>query len=348
MPPLLPEGSTLRGRYRITKVLDTSRVRNIYVAEDRHLKGNIWVVKQMQPIGVELDRSSLAAAFEEEARLIAGLDHPNIPRLADFFVQDNLLYIVREYVPGRDLIAIQKDRGGATFSEEDSLKIGIQLSSLMNYVSKNKLSPVIFRELSLQNLVLSKDGQVKLVDFGFSHLFSRESRIGPPDYSAPEQFSEEGVVDSRTLVYNVGALVYHLLTGYNPGSSPFNLPPLHQLRSDLSSETCKVIMKAIQNDRRKRQRDPVELGKGLERALLALRKPRSHKLPRKTYHPTGTQPVPPQMQGLSPTGTRLVNLSSQDTTSSPATIWLIGTVLILFLGGFLIALYYYFLRPTDF
>ncbi|MBI3929466.1 MAG: serine/threonine protein kinase [Armatimonadetes bacterium] len=327
-------------------MLDASRIRNIYVAEDQHLKGNLWVVKQLQPVGVELDRSALTTAFEKEARLIATLEHPNVPRLIDFFVQDSLLYIVREYVPGTDLHALQAQRG-EPLPEKDVLKIGVQLTSLMNYLLRKKLSPVVFRELSLQNLVLTREGQVKLVDFGFSHLFSRETRLGPPDYSAPEQFSEEGTIDARTLVYNVGALAYHLLTGHNPGTSPFELPRPSDLNPALSGAACAVVEKATQNDRRKRHKDLNELCKGLENALLQKMAPKRQRLPRPSPPPepaTPTIPLPP----TSGTGTQRVSLvPKKKSNDSAALTWLVGILLTILMGGGLIAIYHFLLRPES-
>lgn len=339
MPPLLPEGTSLRGRYKIVRTLDASRVRNIYVAEDTHLVGYMWVVKQMLPVGVDATWSgSLTDRFETEARLLSSLEHSNLPKLIDFFIQDNFLFIVREFVPGRDLALIANERGGV-MSEKEALKIGIQLSKLMAYLLKKRLSPVIFRELSLSNLILAPDGKIKLINFGFSRLFQQETKMGPPDYSAPEQYAEDGEVDGRTFVFNIGALVYHLLGGQNPGHSPFNLTPLSELNPKLSDSTHKVVERALQNDPKKRFSNLNEFARHLQSAL---ERPKTKSRPKKSRMKakatkTGTVAV------VGSSGTVVV--PTEGGTSRLMLAWLTGIVLTLMMGGGLLWIYQIFLRP---
>ncbi len=339
MPPVLPEGSQLRGRYRISQLLDSSQLRNIYVAEDTHLKGHTWVVKQVLPVGVDISfAGSLDQRFETEARLVSTLEHANIPKLLDFFVHDSCLYIVREFVPGRDLTAILRERGG-TLSEKESIKIGIQLAGLLSYLLKKRLSPVIFRELCLTNLILTPEGKINLVDYGFSRLFQHETRLGPPDYSAPEQFSGEEEIDGRTLVYNIGALVFHLVTGFNPGQSPFNLPALSELNPGLSKAAVKVIEKATANEKRERYSNLAELKRQLQACL-------DH--PGKASSSSSSRPKKSQPR-RQPEGdaTQKVLLPHVQKAAPQATAWLVGVLLTLLMGGTLIAVYQYFLRPLE-
>lgn len=276
MPPLLPEGSRLRGRYKIVRVLSATRLRNMYIAEDQHLRGKHWVIRQMQPVGIDSgDRKWLISQFEAEARLLSALEHPCLPKLVDFFVQDLHLYVIREFVQGLDLNAILQQRSGR-LTERDALNIGLSLCDLMNYLLKKKLPPVIFRELSLANLVYTPEGKTKLIDFGFSRLFQREARLGAPDYAAPEQYAEDKEIDGRTLVYNVGALMYHLLTGHNPGTTPFALPPMQHLNPGLSDRSVAVIDKATSNEPGHRYPSLVELGKAIQ-GLLQSRPARGKK-----------------------------------------------------------------------
>lgn len=269
LPPLLPEGHRLRGRYKISRVLSATRLRNMYLVEDQHLKGKHWVIRQMQPVGIDSgDRKWLLNQFEAEARLLSTLEHPCLPKIVDFFVQDLYLYVIREFVPGLDLNVILQQRSGR-LSERDSLGIGYSLVDLMTYLLKKKLPPIVFRELSLANLVYTPEGQTKLIDFGFSRLFQREARLGAPDYAAPEQYSEHAEVDGQTLVYNVGALMYHLMTGHNPGTTPFALPPIQHHNPGISDRTVELIEKATDNNRNLRYASLAELGKALQQILNA-------------------------------------------------------------------------------
>ncbi|MBT9588123.1 protein kinase [bacterium] len=269
MPPLLPEGSRLRGRYKIVRVLSATRLRNMYLAEDQHLKGKHWVIRQMQPVGIDSgDRKWLLSQFEAEARLLSTLEHGCLPKIVDFFVQDLYLYVIREFVPGLDLNVILQQRSGR-LSERDSLSIGYSLIELMTYLLKKKLPPIVFRELSLANLVYTPDGQTKLIDFGFSRLFQREARLGAPDYAAPEQYAEDAEVDGQTLVYNVGALMYHLMTGHNPGTTPFSLPPIQHHNPGISDKTVNLIEKATENNRQQRFASLGDLGKAIQQLLTS-------------------------------------------------------------------------------
>lgn len=267
MPPLLSPGSRLRGRYKIVRVLSSTRLRNMYIAEDQHLQGKHWVIRQMQPVGIDSgDRKWLIGQFEAEARMLSSLEHPSLPKIVDFFVQDLHLYVIREFVQGLDLNVILQQRSGR-LSERDALGVAASLCELMNFLLRKKLPPVIFRELSLANLVYTPEGQTKLIDFGFSRLFQREARLGSPDYAAPEQYSEDAAVDGRTLVYNVGALMYHLMTGHNPGTTPFSLPPMQHLNPGLSDKSVQVVNRATHNDPNSRYGTLAELGKAIGGAL---------------------------------------------------------------------------------
>jgi len=273
LPPLLTEGSRLRARYKIVKLLSHSRLRNIYIAEDQHQRGKHWAIRQMQPVGIDsADRSWLLGQFEAEARILSSLEHPSLPKLVDFFVEENYLYVIREFVQGLDLQVILSQKGGR-LGERDSLQVGLALTDLMGYLLRKKLPPVMFRELSLANLVFTPEGQTKLIDFGFSRLFQRQARMGSPDYAAPEQFSEDAEIDARTLVYNVGAMLYHLVTGHNPGTTPFSLPPLWQLNSSLGEKAGQVILKATQNDPNLRFNHPADMAKAIAVALASKSKP---------------------------------------------------------------------------
>jgi serine/threonine-protein kinase len=313
LPPSLPPGSSLRSRYKIVRVLHQSQLRNLYIAEDQHLRGKFWVVKEMQPVGVDPgERSRLLARFQAEALQISALEHRNLPKVVDFFAQDSLLYVIREFVQGTDLETALRSRGGP-LSEREALKIAIQLTDLMSFLWNKKLPPGVFRDMRLSSLMVTGEGQLKLVDLGFARLFGSDF-MGAPDYAAPEQFAAEGSTDARTLVYNAGALLYHLLTGKNPGSSGFDLPPVGQLRPGLSSSTQAAVERAVRIDPRERFANPAELRRALERALA--RPPGAGAPPR---------PAAPLPAAL---GT-----------------WLLALLLLAAMAGGLLAIYRWFLAP---
>ncbi len=269
MPLLLPEGSQLRNRYQIVKVLDASPLRNIYLVSDLHLRGNTWVAKQILPVGSEgVGSQAMRRRFEQEARAFSSLDHPAIPRLLDFFFIDNCFVIVREFVPGTDLGTLLAYQGGC-LEESDALRLVQPVGDLLAFLLKKNLGPAIFRELSLGSLIVTPQGEVRIVDFGFSRLFGKANTLGPLDYAAPEQFSGEQA-DGRTLVYNLGAILYHLLSGFNPGDSPFNLDPLETWAPETSETTLKIVDKALRHKPAERYSSPEDMVKAIKKARRQL------------------------------------------------------------------------------
>lgn len=271
MPLILPEGSQLSNRYQVTKILDASPLRNIYLVQDLHLRGNTWVAKQILPSGSDpIGSGNVRKRFEDEARIIGTLEHPSIPKLLDFFFKDRCFFIIREYVPGTDLATLLAFQGGS-LSEADALRLCTPIAELLGFLLRKNLGSAIFREISLGSFIVTPNGELRLVDLGFTRLFGKANTIGAVDYAAPEQFSGTGM-DARTVVYNLGAMLYHVLSGYNPGESPFNLEPLEGLAPQTSDATLKIVEKAMQREPRSRYSTPEEMVKALKKARAGVDK----------------------------------------------------------------------------
>lgn len=291
MSLLLPEGSQLNNRYQVVKILDVSPLRNIYMVQDNHLRGNTWVAKQILPSGSDpIGSGNVRKRFEDEARILGSLEHPAIPKLLDFFFKDRCFFIIREYVPGTDLGTLLAFQGGS-LNEADTLRLTVPIAELLGFLLRKNLGSAIFRELSLGSFIVTPQGELRLVDLGFTRLFGKANTLGAVDYAAPEQFSGTGM-DARTVVYNMGAMLYHLLGGYNPGESPFNLEPLEALAPGTSDATLKVVEKAMQREPRSRYAHPDEMAKQLKKARVSLGK---RKGGREAPAESDTQPLEPTL-----------------------------------------------------
>ncbi|MHB2020443.1 MAG: serine/threonine-protein kinase [Candidatus Xenobia bacterium] len=272
MTPSVSIGSVLRARYKITQLLHRSRLANVYMVEDQHIPGRVWAMKELPMVAVDsYERQRVLKRFAQDATLLASLSHPNVSKVVDYFADGNHLYIVREYVHGSDLRTFLAGRV-VPMLDKEAIAITLQVIDALVYLQSKRFSAIFYREFHASNIVLIQDSSVKVIDLGLAQLFQAfsdqeaQSRIGSLEYSAPEQFADDGSFDDRSLVYSVGALLYHMVTRRNPASSPFALTPIEELNPQVSRGLIETIVKATQNDPRYRFQSLTEL----RRRLVAL------------------------------------------------------------------------------
>ncbi|MFQ5922638.1 MAG: serine/threonine protein kinase [Anaerolineales bacterium] len=220
-------GRTLRERYVVTRVIGRGGMGSIYLAEDNRLSGRICAIKevyQASDLPAEL-RAQGRDQFYREASVLAQLDHPNLPKVSDFFTEDGRDYLVMDYVPGDDLKSLmdQARRKSKFLPLEDVLVWGVQIADALNYMHSQD-PPVIHRDLKPSNLKLTPNGLIKLVDFGLvKQMVPDEMTVtviqgrGTATYTPLEQYGgDTGHTDPRSDIYALGATLYHLLTNQQP------------------------------------------------------------------------------------------------------------------------------------
>jgi len=293
--PALAVGTVLQNRYRISRVLYQSQLTNVYAAEDIHLKGNIWAIKEMKFLAMDnLERMLAIEQFEIEVKKLAALNHKNLAKVIDFFVEGQNLYIIREFIAAYDIATIMS-KSGSPISESEVLSWGIQLSDVFGYLYSQKFPAVFFRELNLTNILIDSKGSLKLIDLGLARIFQTETHpgrlenIGSLEYSPPELFEEGGEFKETALVYSLGAILFHIATGRNPSQNLFNLPPVESINPELSALTCQIIKKATRNEKEKRYQSLSDMKKELQiarkRLLESLEKPGPKGLQKKVSPP---------------------------------------------------------------
>ena len=161
------------------------------------------------------DDPAYLEALQREARLAAGLDHPNITTVHDFQFEGDSPYLVMEYVPD----SLDKHlRGRHSLPQDQAVQIAIQICKALEYAHSNG---VIHRDIKPQNILLTEDGIAKVSDFGIARAIasstqSRTTRaVGTPFYMAPEQWTGSPA-DAKADIYSLGVLLYELLTGSPP------------------------------------------------------------------------------------------------------------------------------------
>lgn len=262
MPTPLKAGEVLRNRYKTRRVIGQGGMGCIYLADDLRLEGRQCALKE-----VEHDRSLPAEVlrqvreqFLREATVLARLDHPNLPKVSDFFSLGGRDYLVMDFVPGKDLrILMNEARQGNTFlSERDVLGWANQLASALIYLHSQN-PPILHRDIKPSNLKITPSNLLKLVDFGLVKILVADEMTitvlqgrGTALYTPLEQYGgDSGHTDARSDIYAFGATLYHLLTNHPPIEArerflhPESLVPPRQFNPDISMRTERAILWAM-------------------------------------------------------------------------------------------------------
>jgi serine/threonine-protein kinase len=250
---MLASGRLLQNRYRILRQIGGGGMARVYLAEDTRLAGRRCAIKEMSPSQLApQDRAWAVNAFKQEAEMLAHLTHPGLTPVTDFFSESGNRYLVMDYVEGETLLERLNQARRGRLPLEEALDVADQLCDVLEYLHSQR-PPVIFRDLKPDNVMITPNGKVKLIDFGIARFFKRGQtrdtvNLGTPGYAAPEQYGGSGQSDARADIYSLGVLLLHMVTGYDPttATTPFSLPSLSDLRPDLPSTVEQVFSRATQ------------------------------------------------------------------------------------------------------
>jgi serine/threonine-protein kinase len=263
-------GTILRERYRLTNIVGQGGMGNVYRAEDLRLPGRLCAIKEVRPdpLATAEGRDQAREQFLKEASILAQLDHPNLPKVSDYFSEGGNEYLVMDYVPGDDLYQVLKAsrENEDPLEEQTVLSWADQIIDALAYLHIQD-PPVLHRDIKPSNIKLTPDHRIKLVDFGLVKLLAPdEARTitvlqgkGTALYTPLEQYGGEGShTDARTDIYALGATLYHLLTDFPPPDAkarflnPSNLRPPNEVNQSISRDVSEAIMWAMEmhpNDR---------------------------------------------------------------------------------------------------
>ena len=220
----------------------------VFQAEDLRLPGHLCAIKAFSPENLpQSDRAWALTYFRQEAQMLATLNHQGLARVSNFFNEGEMWFLVMDWVDGQTLGDRLRTAGG-NLSPQESVAIIDQLCDVLEYLH-NQQPPVIFRDLKPSNIMITQDGQVKLIDFGTARFFKPEQtrdtvNLGTPGYAAPEQYGGIGQSDARADIYSLGVVFHEILTGHNPTITPFRLPPLTSLNPIAGSYLESIIQQA--------------------------------------------------------------------------------------------------------
>jgi serine/threonine protein kinase len=298
----------LKERYRIINQIGQGGQATIYKGEDTELGNRLVAIKEMSQDGLSPQELQEAAdAFKREAHMLAGLQHPNIPSIYDYFQETGHWYFVMEFIEGETLENYFARADGGTLPVKEVLDIGIQLCSVLEYLH-NHQPPIIFRDLKPGNVMRAADGHLYLIDFGIARHFkpgqSRDTTaLGSLGYAAPEQYGKAQTT-SRSDIYSLGAILHQALTGNDPVSNKptmFDFPPLKNLTGDPApAELQKLLLQML--DRQESARpDSTSVKQELQRIAAQYTMPITVTVqePRVSSPPVFSAPSVPSRESLS-------------------------------------------------
>lgn len=262
---MLAIGAVVDGKYKILNEIGRGGMSVVYLAINERAN-KTWAIKEVRKDG-GTDSEVVQQGLVAETEMLKKLSHPHLPSIIDVIDRQDSFLIVMDYIEGRSLQSLLK-HGGPQPSDK-AIEWAKQLCDVLGYLH-SRCPPIIYRDMKPANVMLKPDGSVTLIDFGTAREYKDSKQgdttwLGTRGYAAPEQFGGHGQTDARTDIYCLGATLYHLLTGYSPADTHFEVLPLRQLNPAFAGSGIeKIVAKCCQPDPAKRYQNCAELMYALE------------------------------------------------------------------------------------
>ncbi len=240
-------GTVIDNKYEILKLIGQGGMSKVYLAMDKRLNKQ-WAIKEIRKISKDKNNEVVIQSAISEANLIKKFDHPSIVRIVDIIDNDDVIYIIEDYIEGQTLDRILYEYGAQP--QELVIEWGIKLCEALNYL--HSLDPaIIYRDMKPANIMLTPSRNIKIIDFGIAREYKQNNiadtaALGTKGYAAPEQYGGKGQTDVRTDIYCLGVTLYHLVTGQNPCEPPYEIYPIRHWNPQLSVALERIIEKCTQ------------------------------------------------------------------------------------------------------
>jgi serine/threonine protein kinase len=267
-------------RYRIEGRVGSGAMATVYKAYDLRLHRIVALKILHEHLS---SQSELRMRFEQEAKLAARIDHPNVVRIYDFGINNNgQLFIVSEFIDGRSLTLAQRKYSSQPSPALHPVLAALVAVEIAKGIEAAHRHSVVHRDLKPDNVLVHINGEVKLTDFGVARPFDSSMTqagqfIGSLTYASPEQI-QSGKVDARSDIFSFGVILFELLTGQLPfrSSSPTdlaikitqaNVPPLNQLRPSVPIDLDVLVRRCLRADPAQRPQSAEQIVLDLTRYL---------------------------------------------------------------------------------
>lgn len=272
---MLRRGHLLNERYEIIDTIGGGGMANVYLARDKILERDVAIkVLRMEYVNDQ----EFIARFDREAQSATSLSHPNIVNIFDVGEEDDILYMVMEYVDGMTLKEYVQRYG--PLAVQEALDILKQITAAIAHAHAND---IVHRDIKPQNILIDTYGQVKVTDFGIAialsatSLTQTNSILGSVHYLSPEQ-ARGGTATKKSDIYSIGIVLFELLTARLPfsGQSPVSIalkhlqsdtPSVRRFNQDVPQSVENIVLKATAKDPFHRYETVYEMEEALETAL---------------------------------------------------------------------------------
>lgn len=280
MKPIAPN-TLIQNRYLIVHLIGKGGMGEVYLAVDQRLGSAIALKRTLFS-----DDATLGNAFEREARTPARLRHPVLPKVSDHFTEEGTQYLVMEHISGEDM-AKRLETNSSSFPISWVLFWADQLLDALNYLHSHE-PPIIHRDIKPQNLKLTDENHIVLLDFGLSKNSVGETRVTTagsivgytPHYAPMEQIRGTGT-DARSDIYSLSATLYQILTNAVPPDAltradsiingiPDPVTPISDLNPEVSRAVSDVIIKGMTISQEQRYKTAREMQKALRDAYAQM------------------------------------------------------------------------------
>ncbi|HXF85945.1 MAG TPA: protein kinase [Anaerolineales bacterium] len=270
----MEEGTLLNNRYQLLERIGSGGMADVFRARDLMLERTVAIKVLHENYS---DDKAFQERFRQEARAAANLSHPNIVTVHDFGYDQGQLFIVMEYIPGKDLKTLLRQRG--RYSVEEAIPLIVQACAGIGYAHRAGL---VHCDVKPHNMIVTPDGRLKVTDFGIARALSTimpDERAdvvwGSPQYFSPEQAAGEPPSPASD-VYSLGIVLYEIITGALPFTAPtseelarlhLEAPPIppSEYVPDIPPALEQIILKVLSKEPSARYRTADQLGRVLLR-----------------------------------------------------------------------------------
>ena len=282
-------GKVFADRYKLIKILGTGGMADVYLAEDIMLEKYIAIKILKKEL---INNRESIRYFQNEAEVISHLSHPNIVEVYDVGMAEGHPFIVMEYVEGKTLKEIIREKAPLTSTFAVYVMEGV-LAALIHSHKKG----IIHRDIKPHNIMINKSGEVKVMDFGIARITDQANTmtitndiVGSVHYLSPEQASGSEITELSD-VYSCGIVFYEMLTGKLPydGQNPVSvavnhiqggLIPPKDIINDVPQEIENIVLKATMRDPQKRFKSALEMNIFIEKARILIEEGNINKVKR--------------------------------------------------------------------